>query len=136
MKKSESITTLGYLFQHAFNKDEPETLELLQTMSMRDAVSRAEQLCLLFRFANTGQLGPLYIEGKSISANPLSENAVVAMAMVWQTTPIEQLGYSWINTDSDLASYLGCFPALERMLKTPHWEETLYSILTWYEQAM
>jgi hypothetical protein len=103
---------------------------------MLDAVRRAEQLCLLFRFANAGQLGPLYIEGKSISADPLSEDTVAAMAMVWQTTPIEQLGHSWINTHSDLATYLGCFPALERMLKVSHWEETLFSILTWYEQAM
>jgi hypothetical protein len=130
------ITTIGTLSQPKYKSIEPETFSELQTITLSNALQQLKHLCLFLSYANGGYIGPLYIEGYKYTQNrlhPIQTSCAVALA--FQTTPLEQLSSSWVTVDSDLKVYMECFPAFERMMQNPTWRETIDFILTQYFQA-
>ncbi len=130
------ITTIGTLSQPKYKDTDPETFSELQTITLSNALEQLKYLCLFLSYANGGYIGPLYIEGYKYAQNrfhPIQTSCAVALA--FQTTPLEQLSSSWVTVDSDLKVYMECFPAFERMMQNPIWRETIDFILTQYFQA-
>jgi hypothetical protein len=130
------ITTIGKLYQHNFTFNDLETFKNLQPLKLTDAIKKIHNLAGILSFANSGWVGALFIEGEFYTENPLSPiELVCATAMNYRTTPLEQLGSSWVNTQTDLAKYLNCIAGFEKMLQTIFWEKAFGEILTTYLQA-
>ncbi len=131
------ITTIGTLSQTKSNGSDPESSSELEMITLRDALGRIKNLSRLISYVNGGYLGPLYVEGYKISQdemNPIEISSAVALS--FQTTPLEQLGESWLTEFSDLNELLGCFPVFERMMNSPLWQETFDFTLIQYFQAI
>ncbi len=130
------ITTIGKLYQHNFTFSDSETFKILKSLKLTDAIKKIHNLSGLLSFANSGWIGPMFIEGKIYTENPKSPvELVCATAMNYRTTPLEQLGSSWVNVQTDLAQYLSCLPNLEKMFQKPFWEQTMDEVMTTYLQA-
>jgi hypothetical protein len=132
------ITTLGQLYQPRYHPGQPERFSELQTLSLKNALERLKHLSQFLSYANGGYIGPLYIEGRQYSRDQFNRSLVqtsCAVALAFHTTPLEQLGYSWVTVASDLRVYIQCFPAFERMMQNPLWEETFNFVLAQYFQA-
>jgi hypothetical protein len=132
------ITTIGQLYQPTYNPGQPEGFSELQTISLNKALERLKHLSRFLSYANGGYIGPLYIEGQQHSRDQFNRNVVqtsCAVALAFQTTPLEQLGYSWVTLESDLMIYMECFPTVERMMQNPSWQETFDFTLAQYFQA-
>ncbi|MBP5976911.1 hypothetical protein HW132_30360 [Brasilonema sp. CT11] len=130
------ITTVGTLYQLEDKSIEPETLSELQTITLSNALEHLKNLSYFLSYANGGYIGPLFIEGYEYTQNrlhPIQTSCAVALA--FETTPIEQLCSSWVTVDSDLKLYMECFPAFERMMQNLTWRETIDFTLTQYFQA-
>ncbi|NJM74295.1 MAG: hypothetical protein HC862_31920 [Scytonema sp. RU_4_4] len=130
------ITTVGTLYQPKDKSIEPETLSELQTITLSNALEHLKNLSYFLSYANGGYIGPLYIEGYKYTQNrlhPIQTSCAVALA--FETTPIEQLCSSWVTVESNLKLYMECFPAFERMMQNLTWRETIDFTLTQYFQA-
>ncbi|NMG22104.1 hypothetical protein [Brasilonema bromeliae] len=130
------ITTVGTLYQRKYKPTEPETLSELQTITLSNALEQLKHLCLFLSYANGGYIGPLFIEGYEYTQNrshPIQTSC--AVALTFQTTPLEQLCYSWVTVDSDLKVYMECFPAFKGIMQNPTWRQTYDFTLTQYFQA-
>ena len=120
------ITTRGQLYpidEDNGGKDK------FPTLTMTEAQRRLGTLSVLLSFANGGYLGPVYIEG-------MRNGEIAAAIVAYHTTPLELFGNSWLTGASDLAAYLKCFSALDKMLNTTPWNEAFHLILVWYLQAI
>ncbi len=107
--------------------------QFLSLLSFENTLERLSDFSLLLSFANGGYLGPLYVEGIS-NQGDLKAGAMIP---VFRVTPLEQIGLSWLEFQSNLTSYLGCFPAFERMTHSEPWENDEFDlILSWYFQAI
>ena len=130
------ITTVGELFQPKYKAEEPETFSELQTITLSYALKRLKNLCFLLSYANGGYIGPLFVQGYKYTENFLHPiQTSCALASAFRTTPLEQLGYSWVTLDSNLNVYMECFSTLERMMKNLSWQETFDFTLNQYFQA-
>lgn len=129
------ITTIGELFQPKYIATEPESFSELQTITLNNALERLKNLCFLLSYANGGDIGLLFIKGYKYTENNYPMQTCCALASAFRTTPLEQLGYSWVTLDSDLKVYMECFPNFERMMQNLLWKETFYFTLTQYFQA-
>jgi hypothetical protein len=125
------ITTVGSLHPTAEGTETEETLSQCSPVTISQALERLSTIRLLLSYANGGYTGPLIVEALGHNEIPVS-----TMITVYETTPIEQIGRSWLAHDSDFAMYLDCCPALERMLSQSLWVETLPAVLLWYFQAI
>lgn len=130
------ITTIGKLYQHNFTFNDLETFKILKPLKFTDAIRKIHNLAGILSFANSGWIGPIFIEGEIYTENPKSPvEFVCATAINYRTTPLEQLGSSWINVQTDLAQYLSCLPNLEKMFQKPFWEQVFGELVTTYLQA-
>lgn len=121
------ITSAGGLFTTVTKKAKKPTLTL------KEALDRLGNLSLLLSYANDGYIGPFLIKGfRKQSGAP---KLVSSCATSYLTTPIEQLGNSWVTYDSDLISYLKCFNSFTRMMSQSAWKDTFHPILSWYFQV-
>jgi len=127
------ITTVGRLYHPKDDESRPKEMTETPTLAMGEAQERLNVLSRLLSFANGGYLGPLFIKGARQSETDLEFAATV---LAYETTPLEQLGTSWITMDSDLGTYMRCFTVLGRMLSTSPWDEVFNLILIWYFQAI
>jgi hypothetical protein len=125
------ITTSGALTSKKSHKRNSESKRA--TLTLRDATELFNTLRLLLSYANGGYLGPLYVD--ALYMHPEQPEIVAASAMRYRTTPLEQLGTSWIAVDSDLSLYLQCFSTFHTMLHSPPWDEAFDVILAWYFQS-
>ena len=132
------ITTVGSLYQAKYDGTKPETFSNLQTITLNNALERLKHLSHFLSYANGGYIGPLYIQGYQYTQNQLKlvqTQTSCAVALAFQVTPLEQLCNSWVTVVSDLRVYMECFPAFERMMQNPSWQETFDFTLTQYFQA-
>jgi hypothetical protein len=130
------ITTIGKLYQHNFTFNDLETFKILKLLKFTDAIRKIHNLAGILSFANSGWIGALYTEGEIYTENSNSPiEFVCATAMNYRTTPLEQLGSSWVNAHTDLAQYLSCLPNLEKMFQKPFWEQIFGELVTTYLQA-
>jgi hypothetical protein len=130
------ITTVGQLYQPKYNATEPETFDELQTITLKNSLERIKDLSQFLSYANGGYIGPLYIEGLQYTqdqSDPVQTCCAVALA--FQTTPLEQLCSSWLTNVSDLRVYMKCLAAFERMMQNQSWKETFDFTLAQYFQA-
>lgn len=131
------ITTVGALFQPKYKAEEPRTFSKLQTITLSNAFERLKNLCFLLSYANGGDIGPLFIKGYKYTEDNLHPlQTTCALTAAFRTTPLEQLGYSWITVDSDLKAYMECFLTFERMMQKSLWKETFDFTLTQYFQVI
>lgn len=126
------ITTLGKISHRNLDETKPENVAEWPTLTLKSVVDLFDTLNLLLAFANGGYLGPLCVKGFDLAHFERSPAAV----LIYRTTPLEQLGMTWLARDSSLGIYLQCFSALQRMLQRAPWDETLPLILAWYFQAI
>lgn len=126
------ITTGGHIYTGS-HENGPAERDEVADISIEEAMSLLVVLSLLLSFANGGYVGPLYIE-----VYQTREGEIVSseMANVYRTTPLEQVGPSWITHDSDLSTYLSSFATLRRLLTIPPWSEIIDLILIWYFEAI
>jgi hypothetical protein len=123
------ITTVGNLYHP---NSGTKSIDDLPTLSVNDATDLLSEFCQLLSFANGGYFGPLYIEGYRKKGGLQFSAAVLA----FRSTPLEQLGSSWLSATSDLEAFIGCFPTFHSMMSTPPWSEVFSLILEWYFQAI
>ncbi|MTJ18349.1 MULTISPECIES: hypothetical protein [unclassified Dolichospermum] len=130
------ITTVGQLYQPKYKATEPETFSELQTITLKDTLDRLKNLNWVLSYANGGYLGSLYVQGEQYTQD-IFHHVITscAVAQASQTTPLEQLGYSWITSNSDLTGYLKCFSTFERMIQNTFWNDTFDFVLNQYFQA-
>ncbi|MEA5551380.1 hypothetical protein VB713_10390 [Anabaena cylindrica UHCC 0172] len=130
------ITTVGQLYQRKYKATEPETFSELQTITLKDILDRLKNLNWVLSYANGGYLGSLYVQGEQYTED-IFHHVITscAVAQASQTTPLEQLGYSWITSYSDLTDYLKCFSTFERMIQKTFWKDTFEFVLNQYFQA-
>jgi hypothetical protein len=130
------ITSVGQLYQPKYKATKPETFSELQTITLKDTLERLKNLNWILSYANGGYLGSLYIHGEQYTPGQFhSVNPSFAVALASQTTPLEQLGYSWITSNSNLIAYLKCFSTFERMIQNTFWNNTFDFVLNQYFQA-
>lgn len=123
------ITTVGNLTSIK-SKDEENEDRAITTL--REAVERLRTLGLMLSFANGGYIGPLYTEGVYRDIELICAGTVT----VSRTTPLEQIGSTWLETESDLATFIRCFAIFERMGEKDIWAQEFDVILSWYFQAI
>jgi hypothetical protein len=135
--RGSMITTSGFLCQVQI--DFSKSYELpsnIQAKSLLQVCDLLIHLGWLISFANAGHLGPLYIKAERYTGNRESIIEPVAVAaLAYTTSPIEALGTSWVTYSSDLKSFIGCFPAFQRMIMNIAWQEKWMLLLEWYFQA-
>lgn len=124
------LTTIGQLYQR---KTANETSRDNKSMTIQEARNYLVPICTLLSFANGGYTYPMVIEGIKIDDTSFEAAGVVS---VYNTTPLELLGHSWVSDSSSIGKFLECVPAFRAMLSLPHWERGFSSILTWYFQAI
>lgn len=130
------ITSVGQFYQPKYKATKPETFSELQTITLKDALERLKNINWILSYANGGYLGSLYIHGEQYTPDQFHPaNPSCAVALVSQTTPLEQLGYSWITSFSNLTAYLKCFSTFERMIQNTFWNNTFGFVLNQYFQA-
>lgn len=125
------ITTIGDIYARKDTDKETSSIERA-SMTIEELIGKLHTLSLLLSFANGGHLGPLYIEGYVLS-DPL---VAAGSALVYRTTPLEQLGHTWLTLESDLPAYLQRYSTLEKLGNTQYWRDELDLILSWYFQAI
>jgi hypothetical protein len=130
------ITTVGQLYQPKYKATEPETFSELQTITLKDTLDRLKNLNWVLSYANGGYLGSLYVQGEQYTQD-IFHHVITscAVAQASQTTPLEQLGYSWMTSNSNLTAYLKCFATFEYMIQNTFWEDTFDFVLNQYFQA-
>jgi len=108
----------------------------LPTLTLLEAEQILNILATWLSFANGGYLMPLYIEGKRYSKDLTVAELPAATAVSRLVTPLEDLGNTWLNSDSNLSNYIQCLPTLQKMLSAPPWDQAFPLILAWYFQAI
>jgi hypothetical protein len=126
------ITTIGRLYHPKVSEDEAVEISKAPSLTMDEALDRLDTLSFLLSFANGGYLGPLYVEAFQKGEKAKFSAAVLA----YRTTPLEQIGPSWLTIESDFGMYIQCFSVLDRMKRSTAWKESLDLILLWYFQAI
>lgn len=124
------ITAVGTLYSSSSNSNFSET----QETTLKNAVKRIQDICLLLSYVNGGWVSPLYIEGYEQKNNDTNFSCAIALAS--HTTPLEKVGLSWFTNQSDLKNFLECIPAFEKMIDTDSWKETFDFALIQYFQAI
>ncbi len=127
------ITTSGRLYHPKEDNMRAQETHEAPSLSMDDALSKITTLAFLLSFANGGYLGPLYVEALRRNGDEFEHSARV---LAYRTTPLEQIGTTWLTTDSDLEAYIECYPAFDRMGGVTPWKESFDLILKWYFQAI
>lgn len=136
------ITTFGVLYQQKTRQDKnisdlQTILPELQSLTLKFAIERIQRFSHFLSFANGGYTAPLYIQGNNYPQNKSSfEKTSCAVALVSQTTPVEQLGESWCMGSSNLKVFMACFHSFERMMQNLYWQETFRFVLNQYFQAI
>ncbi|TVP56309.1 MAG: hypothetical protein EA343_24230 [Nodularia sp. (in: Bacteria)] len=129
------ITTFGVLYQQ--KSIQAKNVSELQSLTLKSAIERIQSFSHFLSFANGGYTAPLYIQGDNYTHNQSSfEKTPCAVALVSQTTPVEQLGESWVMGSSDLKVFMACFHSFERMMQNLYWQETFRFVLNQYFQAI
>lgn len=130
IKQGTFLTTIGrYYYGDVSNNNEiPED----QKISLEEGLNKIDRLTLLISFANGGLIAPLIFE----TANEFPEYKNHKIFTPYPITPIEQIGTSWALFDSDIKSFINCFPAFERMLQKEIWSERFGIVLMWYFQVI
>lgn len=126
------ITTVGQLHQP---NDDPTKIEALP---LSNALERLEHFSQMLSYANGGFIAPLYVVGRRFPETwPRGTvKTVAAVVRPYRSTPLEELGLSWVTQRSDLTSYLKCFLAFERMMQNQSWIDTFDFVLIHYFQAV
>lgn len=127
------ITTMGQLWHPKENDIETKEAIEAPTLSMDEALSKIATVTSLLSFANGGYLGPLYVEGIQRNGEDLEFSANI---LSYRTTPLEQLGATWLTIESNLETYLKCYSVFDRMSKATPWIESFNLVLAWYFQAI
>lgn len=127
------LTTIGRLYHPTQRLKGSVKLVERPSFAFDEVQSCLGKLCALLSYANGGYLGPLLIECY-YRKDEWSGSTVVILP--YRTTPLEQIGTSWLAVDSSLGSYLQCFPTFDRMLTRPAWKDAFDLILAWYFQAI
>jgi hypothetical protein len=127
------LTTTGRLCHPGADTPQSQQSDASAGITLEGARDLLVTLSRLFSFANGGYVGPLYLEGINVEA---SEARGSGLVLAFRTTPLEQVGPSWVAIDTDLSQYLSCYSSLARMLISPSWSETFDLVLMWYFQAI
>ena len=127
------ITTTGHLYPSKKDSEETEQEIEAPSLSIDEALSKIGTLTALLSFANGGYLGPLYVEGSQRDGKKFKFSANILAHL---TTPLEQIGTTWLTRESDLKAYIQCYPAFDQMIRVPPWNESFDLILAWYFQAI
>ncbi len=130
------ITTLGELYQPAYNATQPETLAHLQSITFAEGLKRLNELGRLLSYLNGGFTAPLYVEGQQYTGGETVVQTVSVAAQIRQTTSLDRLGQSWNAHDSDLEAYVSCLPAFERMMQNQVWQDAFDFFLIKYFQVI
>lgn len=130
------LTTGVSFYQHTYDSENALSFDQLQSVQLEVFLERITHFSFLLSFANSGSVYPLYVEAE-LFPRDTSQNVITncATAMTFVITPIEQIGVSWVSDQTDLAAYVKCLPALEKMRKFPYWDRTLDIVQIWYEKA-
>jgi hypothetical protein len=98
-----------------------------------------DNLCYLLSFANGGFVAPIFIEGEKYSLDGKEIPRIQSVSAIVRTdhkvTSLEQLGDSWLRSQSSLIDFVSCFGSFEKMLTQPFWKDTFYFVLIQYFQA-
>ena len=112
------------------------------TFTLTEAQKTLKNLCWLLSYVNGGFITPIYIEGEIYNSphsdldRPLIESVAALARTDYQITPLEQLGSSWLMSQSNLRGFISCYSNFEKMLDQPFWKGTFYFVLVQYFQAI
>jgi len=130
------LTTEGILYPACAAETPRPDISSWPALTLLEAERILNALSILLSFADGGYLAPLYIEGRRYSKDPTVAEVPAATAASHLVTPLENLGDTWLNHESNLSSYIQCLPALQKMLSAPPWDQAFHLVLAWYFQAV
>jgi hypothetical protein len=125
-----------------FQTKQPSTkIQDLLNISLSDASKTLSGLCLMLSYINGGYIKPIYAIAKKfvdMDTDRIVIEDIASLAEAPLIVPQEELGQGCIRYFGmkDLLDFVQHFPAFQRMLQTPHWEEKWIVLLEWYFQAI
>jgi len=135
--RGSMVTLKIRLFQ---TQQSSKRIQDLLVMSLADPRKIISDLCLMLSYANGGYIKSVYTIAQKFSSNEINSTSIENVASLAEApiiSPQEELGGSFIRYFgiTDLLVFIQCFPAFQKMLQTPHWQEKWIVILEWYFQA-
>lgn len=127
------ITTVGSLNKDKENEKIKQPANSVENISVVEAKEDIRLLCRLLSFANGGWIGPLYVEGYHRNQDGFE---IAGEYSVEQTTPLENIGQTWLTIDSSMTAFMECLPSLKAMIRNEEWREVYELALVWYFQAI